>query len=221
MDYKMIQLSDFVIAPSDVLQNMRIDDEDGTYQEIIEELLVQVLPIAKPKAIYRMVKVENNTGSQVTIGGVPIHYEFVAQNLKDNSRVFAYVATCGTEMENWSHTLSDEIEKYVADAIKLTALSAVRKKLFSEVKELFFPHTTMSTMNPGSLKEWPISEQKQLFAMIGNVESLLGVHLTQSFLMLPSKSVSGLFFASEKGHKNCQYCPMENCPNRSAEKIYS
>ena len=40
--------------------------------------------------------------------------------------------------------------------------------------------------------------------------------LTQSCLMLPSKSSSGIFFISENDFNNCRYCPKLECPNRSA-----
>jgi hypothetical protein len=35
--------------------------------------------------------------------------------------------------------------------------------------------------------------------------------------MLPTKSVSGIFFPTETSYENCQLCPRENCPNRRAE----
>jgi len=44
-----------------------------------------------------------------------------------------------------------------------------------------------------------------------------GVELTDSQLMKPNKSVSGFLFPSESDYENCQLCPRENCPNRSAD----
>ena len=79
------------------------------------------------------------------------------------------------------------------------------------------PDTIMSKMNPGSLKEWPLVSQKVLFNIIGNVFEDVGVSLTDSCLMLPSKSVSGFFFSSKEFYENCQLCPIINCPSRRAE----
>jgi hypothetical protein len=40
------------------------------------------------------------------------------------------------------------------------------------------------------------------------------VELTDSFLMVPNKSVSGLRFPTETSVENCQLCPREVCPGR-------
>jgi hypothetical protein len=72
-------------------------------------------------------------------------------------------------------------------------------------------------MNPGSLENWPISEQKPLFSLFGDVEKLIGVRLSDSFLMFPIKSVSGIYFPTESSFASCQLCPREKCPNRRAK----
>jgi hypothetical protein len=74
----------------------------------------------------------------------------------------------------------------------------------------------LSYMSVGSLEDWPISEQKQLFSLLGDVEAAIGVQLTSSMLMLPAKSESGIFFPSETTFLNCQLCPRQNCEGRKA-----
>ena len=76
-----------------------------------------------------------------------------------------------------------------------------------------------ATMSPGSADEevWPIQQQKELFSLFGDVESLIGVQLTDSFLMVPNKTVSGIRFPTEVDYRNCQLCHREECPSRSAE----
>ncbi len=71
-------------------------------------------------------------------------------------------------------------------------------------------------MNPGSLEDWPITQQKQLFSIFGNVEDLIGVKLTDSFLMIPRKSVSGIYFPTEVMFYSCQLCQRKNCEERQA-----
>ena len=71
-------------------------------------------------------------------------------------------------------------------------------------------------MSPGSLPDWPIEEQKKLFALLGDVQGVLGVRLNESLLMLPRKSVSGLFFPTEISFYSCQLCPRSNCEARKA-----
>jgi predicted transcriptional regulator len=71
-------------------------------------------------------------------------------------------------------------------------------------------------MNPGSLTDWPLREQRALFSLLGDVQATVGVELTNSLLMVPTKSVSGIFFPAEESFASCQLCPREACPNRRA-----
>ena len=76
-------------------------------------------------------------------------------------------------------------------------------------------------MNPGSgdVDLWPITEQSKLFDLIGDVQRDVGVTLTESCLMVPTKSLSGLFFPSDVKFINCQRCTRSNCPGRKADYI--
>ena len=74
----------------------------------------------------------------------------------------------------------------------------------------------MSFMNPGSLADWPIEEQKPLFRLIGDVEVAIGVKLTKNYLMIPTKSVSGIYFPTEITFYSCQLCPRKACDGRNA-----
>jgi hypothetical protein len=42
------------------------------------------------------------------------------------------------------------------------------------------------------------------------------VELTDSFLMIPNKTVSGIYFPTERDFRTCQVCHREKCPNRRA-----
>jgi hypothetical protein len=73
-------------------------------------------------------------------------------------------------------------------------------------------------MNPGSgdRNVWPIAQQRPLFSLFGDAEALIGVRLTDSFLMVPNKTVSGLFFPTEVPFESCQLCTRPDCPRRRA-----
>jgi len=74
----------------------------------------------------------------------------------------------------------------------------------------------MSFMAPGSLPDWPLEEQKPLFNLLGNVKAAIGVNLTDSLLMLPVKSISGIYFPVEASFYSCQLCPRQKCEGRKA-----
>jgi hypothetical protein len=71
-------------------------------------------------------------------------------------------------------------------------------------------------MNPGSLDDWPLSEQITLFQLLGNPLEAIGVDLTESMLMIPNQSVSGIRFETEENFTSCQLCPREICAYREA-----
>ena len=71
-------------------------------------------------------------------------------------------------------------------------------------------------MTPGSLEDWPISEQRPLFEILGDIQDAIGVQLKDSLMMSPVQSVSGIIFPTEATFESCQLCPRENCPGRRA-----
>ncbi|MCG8400671.1 MAG: vitamin B12 dependent methionine synthase, partial [Firmicutes bacterium] len=59
-------------------------------------------------------------------------------------------------------------------------------------------------------------EQKKLFSILGDCSEKIGVELTDSLLMVPVKSISGIFFPAEAGFESCLLCPRADCPGRRA-----
>jgi hypothetical protein len=75
----------------------------------------------------------------------------------------------------------------------------------------------LGLMDPGSLEDWPIAEQAPLFALLGDTEGRLGVRLTDSLLMVPRKSISGILFPSEESFTSCRLCPRNPCQGRRVD----
>jgi len=73
-------------------------------------------------------------------------------------------------------------------------------------------------MHPGSgdVDLWPIQQQKELFALLGDIPGQIGVELTDTCLMIPNKTVSGIQFPTEQDFRSCQVCRRSVCPNRAA-----
>jgi len=136
-------------------------------------------------------------------------------NVKDTGRVFPLIATCGTEIAEHAARTTDIMEKYALDLAMEQALRAALDRVRKTLDEVFALGQT-SMMNPGSLDDWPMSQQAQLFALFGDVEDMIGVELSASYLMTPLKSLSGVIFPTETRFESCQLCPRENCPTRRA-----
>lgn len=204
----------------DILKQLHFE-EDSEQADIAEELLEEAVEIAAPKTLLKVLPVAVNEQS-ITIGDVEITYPYVRKMLMGSDKVAVYVNTCGTELEEWSFKKeSDPLEGYIADAIKLSYLYHLNKPFREKIKQDVFPDDGhLAALNPGSLEQWPISEQKKLFEMLGGedyVKEKIGVTLAESFLMHPTKSTSGIFFLSEVEYENCELCPRLTCPNRRAK----
>lgn len=187
--------------------NAQIDQVGRMYEKARE--------IARPKAVFRPVRVEERTEDQITLDGVTFHSRVLQVNTRDVHRMFAFAATCGQELEEWKNGFEDLIESYYADQINALALQAAREALHAHLRQRY-QLTESSTMNPGSLEDWPISEQVPLFKLLDGGPEAIGVELLPSMLMSPGQSVSGLRFASQGDFTSCQLCPIENCPHRKA-----
>ncbi|MBN2311344.1 MAG: vitamin B12 dependent methionine synthase [Candidatus Hydrogenedentes bacterium] len=185
----------------------------------IEELLAQAEAVARPKGVYKLSTVDHpggeKAGRSVIIDKREFTSRILAVNLKDVQRVFPYIASCGAELEAWSQTIEDPVKRFWADAIKEEALRCALEAVAHDVIKAFRPGERAS-MNPGSLEDWPLSEQPALFALFGEAVGTIGVGLSESLLMIPVKSVSGLWFEADSGFQSCQLCPRENCPKRRA-----
>jgi hypothetical protein len=62
-----------------------------------------------------------------------------------------------------------------------------------------------------------IKQQKVLFKILDPMKSI-GVQLSSSYLMIPRKSVSGVFASIDEEYVACQYCP-KKCDGRRAAFI--
>lgn len=197
-----------------VLKSLHLDS-DGKYAGDVQGLVDMVQDVVRPKAIYDVRYIDRKGTDEVEIGEVKFTSRVLRVNLDKVERVFPYIATCGTEVESIDIPSDDLMRRFVLDNIKQIALGAAVKHLREHIDRIYRPGQ-MSAMSPGSLQDWPISEQKQLFSIFGDVEKLIGVKLTDSYLMIPIKSLSGIYFPTEVRFESCQLCPRERCPGRRA-----
>ncbi len=187
-----------------LLDMMRVRN-NGELGDRLLELGRQAVAVARPKAAYREVTIDERSDDGLIIDGVKFQSRLLSENLPE--RAYSFVATCGTELEEWSRSFSDLLESFWLDGIMNLALDAAVSELESRLG-----WAQLSCMNPGGLPDWPLTEQRPLFDLLGDTN--IGVSLTESCLLLPMKSVSGIYYYSEEQFCNCQLCPRENCPGR-------
>ena len=202
----------FDVDEGDALAALHLEPGAAFSDEALA-LLHEAISVARPKGVYRLSAVETIDDHTTALDGVRFTSRILRVNLEGVSRAFPFVATCGVELEEWSHSKADVMQRFWADGIKELALRCAITVLGNHLTGRYQPGTR-AAMNPGSLADWPLSEQPRLFSLFGGAVERTGVRLSESFLMIPVKSVSGVWFETDSGFVNCQLCPREDCPNR-------
>ena len=202
----------FDMSFEDVMKRLRLGRKGESLAGMVEDLYYVVRDLANAKALFKVSFIGERSQKTVEIDGIEFKSGLLAANLANTERVFPYVVTAGRELESIEKD-DDVMRMYIADALKElvleNALGCFERSLIER-----FALGTMSHMNPGSLTDWPVSQQKALFGLFGDVEKLVGVRLTQSYLMDPIKSVSGIYFPTEILFESCMLCTRPRCPKR-------
>jgi hypothetical protein len=189
-------------------------DKDKRWEEV-QKLIEAAKTHIAPKAAFKTSYINQKLEDAVDIAGVRFTSRVLRKNLEEVERVFPYVITIGDKLKEKGSQSKDLIKEYYFDVIGNIALSATRKFLEKQLQSRY-GLDGMSFMSPGSLSDWPIEEQKPLFSLFGEEATPVGVKLTQHLLMLPAKSISGIYFPAEVSFFSCQLCPRDKCPGRKA-----
>jgi hypothetical protein len=179
------------------------------------ELVREAESFLRPEAAYKIAFIEKPEEDVVVIEGVRFSSRVLRRNLDAVERVFPFVITIGLDLEKHAGGCGDPLRQYYLESLADMALGQVAKGLESRLKSTL-GLTGLSSMSPGSLEDWPITEQKLLFSLFENGAKPLGVRLTDHLLMVPRKSVSGIFFPTEMSFQSCQLCPRKDCRGRRA-----
>jgi len=188
--------------------------------EELEALLEEAQAAARPKMVFQVSSIDEKGDDFVIIEGIKVVSPLMRKNFDKVNRVFPFVASCGTELEKWAEGYRDDfLAEFWCEEIRKMYLTHIHIAARPWMQETYGLTGHFASMNPGSIQDWPLSGQLQLFGMLGREKVLeeVGVKLTDSMLMLPSKSNSGIIFESGKAYENCSRCPILKCPGRRAD----
>ncbi len=197
-------------------------EPDDLVKYEVKELLMRVAAVTRPLfsffTIQGSLRVEN-TELQVDNTVFQIG-KIIARQLRGSETYAFFVATAGQEFEELQHQLKeggDMVAIYMVDAlgsiIAEKAADCMEACLAKEAAEKGWKHT--NRYSPGYCG-WHVSEQKKLFPLFPTPNPC-GISLTDSSLMLPIKSVSGVIGLGREVRKveyTCGLCTYENCFRR-------
>lgn len=140
----------------------------------------------------------------------------VAAYLKDSAFAALFVCTAGMIFTRLTreHTRNDEqLEAYLTDALGSLAVENAMDRIQNLLEEKCQARgwNITNRYSPGYCN-WPLTDQRALFSMIG--ENPTGVSLSDSCLMSPIKSVSGIIGLGPESKKRpygCAICQNKTC----------
>ena len=206
----IIEPIEISLTSADVQRRLRLKET-----ETADDLIAKTSPLIRPRAAYKVCYIDDRGSESVVIDKVAFTSRVLHKNLTDVGRVFAFVLTLGLEFEKKIDACGDLLEKYYIEEIGNLALRKARLGFERHLRKKY-GLDKVSCMSPGSLPDWPVDQQKELFDLLGDAGNAVGVSLTDSMLMLPRKSVSGIYFPSEVSFFSCQLCPRDRCDGRKA-----
>ena len=171
----------------------------------LDELLALAGSLIHLRAAYEVSYTGAKGEDTVEVAGVTFRSRILRRNLDQAQKVFPFIMTAGPALEAAASASGDLLRQYYLEEMANVALENGALWLSERLKTRYgFPG--LASMDPGSLEDWPITEQPKLFSIFGDTERLIGVRLTDSMLMIPRKSISGIFFPSEERFASCQLC---------------
>ncbi|MDQ1301594.1 MAG: hypothetical protein QG637_1516 [Chloroflexota bacterium] len=215
MDSVILDRLPFHVEVESLLKKLHIRPGSGNEREF-RHLVELAEAVARPKVSYKLAFIEAKEEEAVVIDGIRFTSRVLRVNLDAINRVFAFVGTSGVELGAWADAQEEILAQFWADAINQAVLGAAMDGFRAHLTAQFAVPPLM-TMNPGSLADWPLGQQRPLFELLGAAPRAIGVELLPSLLMTPTKTISGIFFPSAETFASCQLCPREACPNRRAE----
>ncbi len=142
--------------------------------------------------------------------------KIVTTQLKHSTAAALFICTAGAEISNHSKEISgmaDPLLGYIFDVIGSAtverAIDKIQKSMGEELLKLGL--NISDRFSPGYC-EWSVAEQQKLFQLMP--ENFCGVSLSESSLMNPIKSVSGIIgigVGLEQQGYQCRWCTDKNC----------
>jgi hypothetical protein len=179
------------------------------WNERLDELLKPQISYMKRK----IQKIEN--GCVYITEDLKFKSARLARSLKGSAEIVCFVATLGNDIEKKISELMDDnrlSESYILDSMGSVAVENLvdqfQKRI--EAHSLKIGKSVTLRFSPGYC-DWPITEQKKLFSLFDKRD--FPVTLTDTCLMEPRKSVSGVFgvLSKENGKPLKPYNPCIMC----------
>ena len=190
---------------------------DDTTSELINDTLLQLESKLRPYCSYVIKTGKEVNMEQIQIDGLLFTPGKIITHALVHAEYYAiFAVTLGEEFDHYSNQLKqkgDVVNVFVADSIGSVLAEACvsflkdRLELESSSKKM----KITNSYSPGYC-DWRLSEQKKIFQLLSAINTK--IDLTDSCLMIPIKSVTGIIAVGKDVKKkfySCDICKMKGC----------
>lgn len=221
----VINYSDLIIKEEEIelLLGYPAKQTPEHFKDLINEAIAESKSKVEIKAGYRIVDVQSKLDdlTGLTIGGNYFDLQKIVTGvLKKSESIVVFSLTIGAAMETKSKELlksGDLVSGYIYDAVASITVETCADTLHEHVKEkmLLKDQKVTNRYSPGYCN-WKVDEQHLLFSLLP--QNFCGISLTDSALMIPIKSISGIIGVGEKvkySEYSCNDCNIKDCTYRT------
>ena len=211
MTEKILTYHDLRITPADVYEQMGYHDAepDEVIKAELTRIVNEVSQWLRPRFSYFVVSVQPT----FDMGNI------ILRQLRGSEAYALFICTAGVEYEAYQQRLKEQgdmVRVFIADAlgsvIAEKCADQMEIALQESIDKLGWKHT--NRFSPGYCG-WHVSQQQLLFPLFQG--HTCGVTLTDSSLMVPIKSVSGIIGLGTSVRKldyTCGLCDFKQCYKR-------
>ena len=215
-----IDKSRIQIVPGDILK--LLGEQQGGIDShtalLVEEYIAECLRISSPAGAFVLAEALASTSpDEILVHGVRFDSGKIIPKMLRNSLSYAFfLVTAGPEPENLARSLMTEgnyLEGYVVDLLASALVDSAADQVQEQVRILVKQSGLQITnrYSPGYCS-WNVEEQQKLFSLFP--EECCGISLSESSLMSPVKSISGIIgIGRDVKYQDytCEICSMLNC----------
>ncbi len=155
---------------------------------ILEKCISEVRGAASPKASAAEVEI-SVSGDEVKIGGIEVRSRHLAKNLEGCTRatVMAVTLGVGVDMLLRRKSVTSPSEHFVCDGVA----SALAEAAADMAEEFFMGECTHRPRFSPGYGDLSLDIQRDVLSVC-DAEKLLGIKLTETLLMIPTKSITAI-----------------------------
>ncbi|MGE5410972.1 MAG: vitamin B12 dependent-methionine synthase activation domain-containing protein [Clostridiales bacterium] len=164
---------------------------------ISQALYKKYIHLITPRIIFTTSKITNIDHALMRIdlaGNISFKGKGIYKLLRGSEGVIAYCFTIGAALEEEISKVQKSCiyEAFILDAIASTIISGIQDLFIEEVEKLSKATnmTVTKRFSPG-YAGWELKEQRELYELLE--PQAIGVVLTEDYVLLPAKSVTGVY----------------------------